>query len=76
MRGGRAWATLLGMELVWVAAALTALPLALVVLTALGSRRRGAGRVRAAAAGALFPVTWVAWYLVDAPPRWWHAAGG
>jgi hypothetical protein len=39
--------------------------LALVTLTAGGARRRGQGRSLALVTGLLFPLTWVAWYLID-----------
>jgi hypothetical protein len=35
------------------------------VLTALGSRRRGAGWAITGLSGLFFPVTWVAWYVRD-----------
>ncbi|MDT9592537.1 hypothetical protein RDV89_05625 [Nocardioides zeae] len=48
---------------------ITAVPalavLALAVLTAIGARRRGGGWPVVVASGALFPLAWVAWYLVD-----------
>ncbi|QBJ95782.1 hypothetical protein ERC79_07255 [Rhodococcus sp. ABRD24] len=34
-------------------------------LTSLGARRRGQVRTLAVLSGALFPVTWVVWYLRD-----------
>jgi len=42
--------------------------LALAVLTALGSMRRGARLPAAALSGLFFPVTWVLWYLRDVHP--------
>lgn len=42
--------------------------LALAVLTALGSMRRGARLPAAALSGLFFPVTWVFWYLRDVHP--------
>lgn len=42
--------------------------LALAVLTALGSLRRGARLPTAALSGLFFPVTWVLWYLRDVHP--------
>jgi hypothetical protein len=42
--------------------------LALVVLTATGSHRRGAPLPLAALSGLLFPLTWVVWYLRDERP--------
>lgn len=42
--------------------------LALAVLTALGSLRRGARLPAAALSGLFFPVTWVLWYLRDVHP--------
>ena len=42
--------------------------LALAVLTALGSTRRGARLPAAALSGLFFPVTWVLWYLRDVHP--------
>lgn len=58
--------------------AIVAVPLVLAALlaalTVWGSRRRGGGWVRAVAAGAAFPLTWVAWYVEDSPPRWWRRA--
>lgn len=42
--------------------------LALAVLTALGSMRRGARLPAAALSGLFFPVTWVVWYLRDVHP--------
>jgi hypothetical protein len=43
------------------------LALALAVLTAVGARRRGAPVALAVAEGAVFPLTWIAWYAVDGP---------
>lgn len=42
--------------------------LAVVTLTAAGSRRRGTGVSLAVAAGLCFPITWVVWYLRDQRP--------
>jgi len=42
--------------------------LALAVLTALGSMRRGARLPAAALSGLFLPVTWVLWYLRDVHP--------
>lgn len=42
--------------------------LPLVVLTALGARRRGRALPQAVLAGLFFPVTWVAWYVRDEHP--------
>lgn len=42
--------------------------LALAVLTALGSLRRGARLPAAALSGLFFPVTWAVWYLRDVHP--------
>lgn len=42
--------------------------LALAVLTATGSYRRGARLPLAALSGLFFPVTWVLWYLRDVHP--------
>lgn len=39
--------------------------LLLVVLTALGGRRRGTSIGVAVGAGVFFPVTWTAWYVRD-----------
>jgi hypothetical protein len=47
---------------------LTIALLALAVLTALGSLRRGARLPAAALSGLFFPVTWVLWYLRDVHP--------
>jgi hypothetical protein len=47
-----------GLVIVW---------LALGVLTAAGARHRGHSWGPALASGLLFPVTWVMWYLTDAP---------
>lgn len=41
--------------------------LALVVLTAIGSRQRGRARLSALAEGLFFPFAWVRWYVEDAP---------
>jgi MFS superfamily sulfate permease-like transporter len=38
---------------------------ALAVLTATGARRRGSSIPRAVLAGVLFPLTWIAWHVVD-----------
>ncbi len=47
-----------------------ALPLlALMVLTAVGSRERGNGWRMAVLSGVCFPLTWVAWYARDELPR-------
>lgn len=40
-------------------------PLALMALTTTGARRRGSSWPLALGAGLLFPVTWVAWHIVD-----------
>jgi len=45
-----------------------ALPVALVGLTAIGARRRGAGIAVSAVAGVCFPFTWAVWYLRDEHP--------
>lgn len=37
-------------------------------LTGMGERHRTAGWPLTVAAALLFPVTWVVWYVVDAPP--------
>ena len=37
----------------------------LMVLTGTGQLRRGGSRVTTLLAAAFFPVTWVAWYVVD-----------
>jgi hypothetical protein len=42
--------------------------LPLVVLTASGARRRGAGAPLAMVAGVCFPVTWAIWYVLDEHP--------
>ena len=42
--------------------------LAVVTLTAAGSRRRGTGISLAVVAGLCFPITWVVWYLRDQRP--------
>jgi predicted membrane metal-binding protein len=41
---------------------------ALMVLTALGARRRGSSVLQAAIAGIVFPVTWSVWYARDEHP--------
>lgn len=41
----------------------------LMVLTAVGSRRRGKSVAGAATSGLFFPITWAVWYLRD-DPRW------
>ena len=41
---------------------------ALMVLTALGARRRGSAVWPAAIAGIVFPVTWTVWYVRDEHP--------
>lgn len=42
--------------------------LTLMGLTATGERRRGHGLVLVVLAGAVFPLTWVVWYLRDERP--------
>lgn len=49
-------------------AVLAAPVVAVAVLTGVGSRRRGAPWPLAAVSGALFPVTWVVWYVRDEHP--------
>jgi len=49
----------------YAAAGLATVWLALGVLTAAGAGRRGQRWPRAVLSGLLFPVTWVAWYLID-----------
>lgn len=54
--------------------------LGLVALTATGARRRGMSRPEAVAVGLAFPVTWIVWYVRDAPyqtspARQSHATG-
>ena len=41
---------------------------AMMVLTAVGARRRGSAVLRAAVAGLVFPVTWTVWYVRDEHP--------
>ena len=40
----------------------------IMILTAMGARRRGQRFVLAVAAGIFFPVTWTVWYLRDEHP--------
>lgn len=40
----------------------------LMVLTAVGAHRRGAGVAVVVASGLFFPITWTAWYLRDERP--------
>ena len=54
--------------LVGTAVVAAALLLLLAVLTALGSRRRGASRPVSVLAGAAFPATWTFWYVRDEHP--------
>ena len=49
-------------------AVLGVIVLAVVTLTAIGSRHRGAGIPLATLAGLCFPVTWVVWYVRDQHP--------
>jgi hypothetical protein len=47
---------------------------ALIVLTGVGQRKRGAHPMTAVVAGAFFPLTWMVWYVRDehpygSPPR-------
>jgi hypothetical protein len=42
---------------------------ALIVGTAVGSHRRGRGTLTSFVSGLVFPVTWVAWYVVDERPN-------
>ena len=53
--------------LVVVIALASACVLALMTLTALGERRRGARVVTAVVAGLFFPLAWTAWYVRDEP---------
>jgi hypothetical protein len=59
----------LGTLLVLLGAALVAAWLALSALTFAGDLRRGQRWYLALVAGLFFPVTWVVWYLIDAPSR-------
>lgn len=47
---------------------------ALAALTGAGSRRRGASWPLAIVEGALFPLTWVTWYVQD-EALWGHPRG-
>jgi hypothetical protein len=49
-------------------AVLGLIALAIGTLTAIGSRRRGAGVPLATLAGFCFPVTWTVWYVRDRHP--------
>lgn len=49
-------------------AALAAPLLAVVALTVVGGRRRGAGWLLAVLSGVLFPLTWAVWYVRDEHP--------
>ena len=51
-----------------VAVVVAAVLLVLVVLTAIGQRRRGTGVVLSLAGGLVFPIAWVVWYLKDQRP--------
>jgi hypothetical protein len=51
-----------------LALALASAVVALMMLTALGARRRGSAVVQAAIAGIVFPVTWTVWYVRDERP--------
>lgn len=42
--------------------------LGLMVLTAVGERRRGNGVVRSGVAGLFFPIAWAVWYQRDERP--------
>jgi hypothetical protein len=48
--------------------ALAAPVVALIVLTGVGQRKRGAHPMTAVVAGLLFPVTWTVWYVRDEHP--------
>lgn len=52
-------------EVTGTALVLGAVLMSFVVLTSVGERRRGQGIALAVAAGLLFPLPWVVWYLVD-----------
>jgi hypothetical protein len=54
--------------LVGVVVAVAVPVVALVGLTMHGARRRGRGPLLAVAAGIVFPVTWLTWYLLDEHP--------
>ena len=54
--------------LIAVAVVMAAVILALAGLTAIGQRRRGHGVVLSLAAGLVFPIAWVVWYLRDQQP--------
>ena len=57
------------MSLVAIVIVVVALPLpVLMLLTMLGSRRRGVRWPLAVGAGLMFPVTWVVWYVLDEVP--------
>lgn len=43
----------------------SALPILLMVLTAIGAHRRGEALALAVFSGLVFPVTWIAWYVAD-----------
>lgn len=53
------------MTVLIVLSLLAAAPLALVVLTALGARKRGMRWPVAWLAGMVFPATWAVWYVRD-----------
>lgn len=55
-----------------VLGAAAAVVLALAVLTGLGERRRGGRAWTVLAAGALFPLTWLVWYVCDELPARRH----
>lgn len=44
---------------------MSAVPLGLMVLTAVGAHRRGDELVLAVLSGLVFPLTWIAWYVTD-----------
>ena len=58
----------MGQALVVLAVVLWVVGSPLVVLTAIGARRRGNSAAIAILAGLAYPVTWVVWYLRDEHP--------
>lgn len=64
------------MDLVLVFAGPVLVVLVLGVLTAAGSRRRGAGWSLAVLSGLFFPITWATWYVRDQRPFAHHSMGG
>jgi hypothetical protein len=52
-------------HMVWVVLVLVGLTLPFVVMTGIGARAHGGRLVRCLIEGMWFPITWVAWFVID-----------